>query len=80
MVMGPVSEVAGSVHAAIIAERYPGRLLLTVSQVGPLIGRSRAQVHRMAAEGKLPFIIVGTRRMVPVGALIQWLEDNEREA
>ena len=52
------------------------RLALSVSEAAEAIGVCRAQGYKMVASGELPSIDVGRRKLVPVVALRQFVEDR----
>jgi excisionase family DNA binding protein len=49
------------------------RLVLSVGEVGELLGLSRAFAYELAARGELPVIRFGRRIVVPKAALLEML-------
>ena len=49
------------------------RLALNVNETALMLGCSRRHVYRMMETDELPFLLMGTRRWVPVGLLSNWL-------
>jgi excisionase family DNA binding protein len=50
------------------------RLVYSVTEVGELLGISRAFAYELVARGELPVIRLGRRRLVPKVALLSLLE------
>jgi excisionase family DNA binding protein len=55
-------------------------LILTVEQVGEVLGISRASAYNLARSSNFPTIRIGRRMLVPKGALINWIEREAAEA
>ena len=51
-----------------------GRISLTVGEVAPALGLSERTVRKAIADGEIPSVMVGGRRLVPIRALERHLE------
>ncbi|HHY94629.1 MAG TPA: helix-turn-helix domain-containing protein [Firmicutes bacterium] len=49
------------------------RLALTVEETAQRLGLSRKSLYAHIAAGRLPFIKLGRRRLIPVESLERWL-------
>lgn len=59
-------------------EKFEKRTL-TVTEAAQIIGISKSLAYKMANEGRLPTIKVGTRKhVIPKAALEQWLLDESK--
>jgi len=54
-------------------------LTLTVADAARVIGLSRSTISELARSGTTPSLRIGTRILVPVKALEQWIEDRLKE-
>lgn len=64
------------------AERFSvtmAPLTLTVADAARVIGLSRSMISELARAGTIPSLRVGSRILVPVKALEQWIEDRLKE-
>lgn len=65
-----------------VAERLRSQItpqpvkLLTVVQVGDMIGRSKSAVQHLIAAGEIPAVKVGRRVHVEVEEIQKWIERN----
>ncbi len=55
-----------------------GRVTLTVEEAAGLLGIGRSVAYEAARRGELPARRVGRRVLIPVPALLVWLESGER--
>ena len=55
-------------------------LTLSLPQTAAVLGISRSAAYTMAAEGALPVLQIGARKVVPKEALIAWIRSNTRES
>jgi excisionase family DNA binding protein len=69
----PLSSPGPGLHS-IPAWLDSERLVLSVSEVGELLGLSRAFAYELVARGELPVIRFGRRIVVPKAALLEMLE------
>jgi len=51
-----------------------GRIALTVGEVAPALGLSERTVRKAIANGDIPSVMIGGRRLVPIRALERHLE------
>lgn len=56
----------------------PEQLAVTISEAAAMTGVGRSTGYALAASGEWPTIKVGTRRLVPVAALREWVERGIR--
>ena len=54
-------------------------LTLTVADAARVIGLSRSTISELARSGTIPSLRIGSRILVPVKALEQWIEDRLKE-
>jgi excisionase family DNA binding protein len=47
----------------------PERRALSIREAARTCGLSRATMYRLIAEGKLPTLKIGSRRLVPIGSI-----------
>jgi excisionase family DNA binding protein len=69
----PAGELPG------VAAKYnipAGRLLLSIQELATCLRISRSLAYRLVEEGRLPSIRINKRRLVPVLALLDWIEEN----
>ena len=57
-------------------EQLAGRATITVEQTARLLGLGRTAAYDAARRGELPTRKLGRRLLVPVPALLTWLEAN----
>jgi excisionase family DNA binding protein len=58
----------------MMTDQEPEPLTYTIDEAAALLGISRGLAYRQAAEGKLPVVTFGKRKLVPRAALHQLLE------
>lgn len=61
---------------AVGADGQGGRLLVRPERAAYILDVSRSLVYRLMAEGKLPSVLIGRSRRVPVDALRQWIAEQ----
>ena len=61
-------------------ERGNGRLLLSVPEAAAALGLSRDTIYEMCYSERIPYMMVGKRRMLPVSALQEWIKEHTRPA
>ena len=57
----------------MIAAKYPGKGVLKIAEAGEVAGVKRSRAYTLVAEGVIPSVTIGSRRVVPVDLLISWL-------
>jgi excisionase family DNA binding protein len=57
-------------------EQLAGRATITIEQTARLLGLGRTAAYDAARRGELPTRKLGRRLLVPVPALLTWLEAN----
>lgn len=57
-------------------DQLRGRATITVEQTAQLLGLGRTAAYDAARRGELPTRRLGRRLLVPVPALLTWLEAN----
>jgi excisionase family DNA binding protein len=57
-------------------DELPGRATITIEQTAQLLGLGRTAAYDAARRGELPTRRLGRRLLVPVPALLTWLESN----
>jgi len=57
-------------------DQLAGRATLTIEQAAQLLGLGRTAAYDAARRGELPTRRLGRRLVVPVPALLTWLEAN----
>jgi excisionase family DNA binding protein len=57
-------------------DQLAGRATITIDQTAKLLGLGRTAAYDAARRGELPTRRLGRRLLVPVPALIAWLEAN----
>jgi excisionase family DNA binding protein len=57
-------------------DQLAGRATITIEQTAQLLGLGRTAAYDAARRGELPTRRLGRRLLVPVPALLAWLEDN----
>lgn len=62
--------------AAKVVPIAPRPLLITPTSAAQELSISRAQVYRMARNGSLPYVKVGTRIRIPFAALVKIAAGN----
>jgi excisionase family DNA binding protein len=65
-------DVSGDLASKI--ERLPG--LLTAPQLVPLLGMSRTTIYQYVAEGRIPYIRIGTMIRFDPHAIAAWLREH----
>jgi len=50
------------------------RLTLTIKQTAKLLGINQVKMYELARTESFPSIVIGRRIIIPVEALLQWLE------
>ena len=75
------SKLVKSVHTHIIEglilPKNKGdelRLVLTVSEVATLLRINKAKIYKMAKTNTIPNLRDGNRILIPISALVDWLE------
>ena len=61
-------------HTSLPLEQLHGRATITVEQAARLLGLGRTAAYDAARRGELPTRRLGRRLLVPVPALLAWLE------
>lgn len=54
----------------------PGKLAVSVLEMAALIGVSEATAYDLTFRSDFPVVQLGTRKLIPVDALKQWLADQ----
>jgi excisionase family DNA binding protein len=57
-------------------DQLAGRAAITIEQTAKLLGLGRTAAYDAARRGELPTRRLGRRLLVPVPALLAWLEAN----
>lgn len=57
-------------------DQLPGKATITIEQTARLLGLGRTAAYDAARRGELPTRRLGRRLLVPVPALLAWLEAN----
>jgi len=57
-------------------DQLAGRATITIEQTAKLLGLGRTAAYDAARRGELPTRRLGRRLLVPVPALLSWLEAN----
>jgi len=57
-------------------DQVAGRATITIEQTAQLLGLGRTAAYDAAKRGELPTRKLGRRLLVPVPALLAWLEAN----
>jgi excisionase family DNA binding protein len=57
-------------------DQIAGRATITIEQTAQLLGLGRTAAYDAARRGELPTRRLGRRLLVPVPALLTWLEAN----
>lgn len=57
-------------------DQLAGRATITIEQTAGLLGLGRTAAYDAARRGELPTRKLGRRLLVPVPALLSWLEAN----
>jgi excisionase family DNA binding protein len=57
-------------------DQLAGRATITIEQTARLLGLGRTAAYDAARRGELPTRRLGRRLLVPVPALLSWLEAN----
>jgi excisionase family DNA binding protein len=57
-------------------DQVAGRATITIEQTAQLLGLGRTAAYDAAKRGELPTRKLGRRLLVPVPALLSWLEAN----
>jgi excisionase family DNA binding protein len=57
-------------------DQVAGRATITIEQAAKLLGLGRTAAYDAARRGELPTRQLGRRLLVPVPALLTWLEAN----
>jgi len=63
-------------HTSLQLDQLPGRATITIEQTAQLLGLGRTAAYDAARRGELPTRRLGGRLLVPVSALLTWLEAN----
>lgn len=68
------AEIADLVARVVreLAAGYVPKVALTITETAHALGISRAVAYRLVKNGELPFVSIGTRKVVPVHALEEW--------
>ena len=56
-----------------------GKLAVPVDEAAPMLGIGRTMAYREVASGRLRSFRVGKRRLVPVSALVDYINDRMAE-
>lgn len=48
----------------------------TITEAAQVIGISRSFAFKLAKEGKLPILKLGSKRVIPIDVLNKWLEET----
>jgi excisionase family DNA binding protein len=63
-------------HTSLQLDQLAGRATITIEQTAQLLGLGRTAAYDAARRGELPTRRLGRRLLVPVPALLTWLEAN----
>jgi len=63
-------------HTPLQLDQLAGRATITIEQTAQLLGLGRTAAYDAARRGELPTRRLGRRLLVPVPALLAWLEAN----
>lgn len=61
-------------HTPLKIDQLAGRATITIEQTAKLLGLGRTAAYDAARRGELPTRRLGRRLLVPVPALLTWLE------
>jgi excisionase family DNA binding protein len=61
-------------HTSLQLDQVHGRATITIEQAAQLLGLGRTAAYDAARRGELPTRRLGRRLLVPVPALLAWLE------
>jgi excisionase family DNA binding protein len=61
-------------HTSLRLDHVHGRATITIEQAAQLLGLGRTAAYDAARRGELPTRRLGRRLLVPVPALLAWLE------
>lgn len=64
------------VEATAPADGQGGRLLVRPERAADMLDISRSMVYRLIAEGRLPSVLIGKSRRVPVDELRRWIAEQ----
>ena len=67
-------------NAEVRMQQKIDRLAVSIPEAAEAIGVCRAQGYKMVAEGELPSIHVGRRRLVPIEGLRQYVEKRTQHS
>jgi excisionase family DNA binding protein len=63
-------------HTSLQLDQLAGRAVITIEQTAQLLGLGRTAAYDAVRRGELPSRRLGRRLVVPVPALLAWLETN----
>ena len=63
-------------HTSLQLDQLDGSATITIEQTAQLLGLGRTAAYDAARRGELPTRRLGRRLLVPVPALLTWLEAN----
>ncbi len=52
------------------------KLTYSVAEAAAVLGISKSYAYQMVKEQRLPVLAIGSRRVIPIRQLEQWLEEN----
>jgi len=52
------------------------KLTYNAQEVATVLGVSKSHVYQLLKENRLPVLKLGRRKVVPISALEQWIQDN----
>ena len=55
------------------------KLTYNAQEVAAVLGVSKSHVYQLLKENRLPVLKLGRRKVIPISALEQWIQDNMRE-
>ena len=54
------------------------KLLISIEDAADACSISVAQIYRMIADGELPYMMIGRRKLIPVDELRAWIVERTR--
>ena len=55
------------------------KLVYNVTEVSEILGISKSMVYHLAKEKKIPVLELGKRKVFPILALENWIQENMKE-
>lgn len=52
------------------------KLTYNAQEVAAVLGVSKSHIYQLLKENRLPVLKLGRRKVVPISALEQWIQDN----